>query len=530
MEEAGKGVRDEEQKGCGFYSNTVAGCNGNPDAPDYSEKMDYSGKSILSKEAPLAEDDLTPSHFDSGSLHVNWFKSLANGSNPQRRIRTQFPLTRTEHFEPRLCLGRLVTMQSDPAPAVPADVASVPAQSSNFMVSDNSGSSTSGIGRNGHGITARTNESFTTADPQTLPATSTSPQTALNSRVSQILDPQLVSAFDESQSNSGTKPAPSTAPIQKNNTELSASTTGSAPGTTAPAGGGRSAAPPAAPAAKTPGSVESKIAASGDNVMGAPASKLSADQLAQLGLQFDADGNAIGIGSKVGTYDLWFKDVSSPVTVKYDFRSQGGFQNQITDEQKAIAVQPLNDWSAATSGKLVFVQDTSAPAAEIINIGVGDLQAVGYTGGSSFFSLGGGQVTVSEDGKYTDAGVAWLDASQNWSMTASNKTSSGTYDFYTIVAHEIGHAIGFGESVPGVTPDIMTDPYQGPMAASALAHTVQNDLMYIQAGTGAPTTDFPLLPMNDAGPELLPSDVETLLERAAGRFGHEGCHHRGRRP
>jgi uncharacterized protein GlcG (DUF336 family) len=144
------------------------------------------------------------------------------------------------------------------------------------------------------------------------------------------------------------------------------------------------------------------------------------------------------------------------------------------------------------------------------------LQAVGYSSGGSVISLGGGQVTVTPDGKFTDAGVAWLDATRNWSMSNNNLNPSGTFDFYTIVAHEVGHAIGFGESLPSVAPDIMTDPYQGPMASNALVHAVQNDKMYIQAGTGAPTTLFPLLPMDDGGSELTSSDVKQLLERAAG--------------
>jgi uncharacterized protein GlcG (DUF336 family) len=359
---------------------------------------------------------------------------------------------------------------------------------------------------------------------QSVPAdTTTDSSSAIHisptTQIAQSVTSALGSAMTDSQAPPAAQSGSAVAAIQFNNPQISASASGSMPGTIAPATGGRpGSATPSTPPVRTGASPEMQLAAKGESVVGGQnaTSKLSAQDLAKLGLRFDADGNAIGLANKVGTHDIWWKDASSPTTIRFDFRSQNGFQNQITDDQKALAVQALNDWSAATGGKVVFVQDTTAPDSQIINIGVGDLQAVGYTSGGGVLSLGGGQVTQLPDGSYNDAGVAWLDAGQKWNMSSSGQNLSGTYDFYTIVAHEVGHALGFGESMPSVVPDIMTDPYQGPLNAAAIAHAVQNDLMYITPGTGEPTADFPLLPMNDPGGTLISTDVQQLLARAAG--------------
>src|SRR5262249_18060719 len=131
------------------------------------------------------------------------------------------------------------------------------------------------------------------------------------------------------------------------------------------------------------GSAESKMAAAG-NAIGTSGSKLSADAPAKLGFQLDAHGNAIGIANHANPkLARWWKDANAPVVVKYDFRDQGNFKNQITPEQKALAVQALNAWSDGTGGKIIFVQDTTASASQIINIGVGNLQAFGDTSGTA---------------------------------------------------------------------------------------------------------------------------------------------------
>src|SRR5581483_1765084 len=64
-------------------------------------------------------------------------------------------------------------------------------------------------------------------------------------------------------------------------------------------------------------------------------------------------------------------------TVYYDFRPLHGFQNAITPAEEARAVDAFTMWTAATNGKLLFLRNTTAPDSQIINVGTGDLAAVG---------------------------------------------------------------------------------------------------------------------------------------------------------
>ncbi len=163
----------------------------------------------------------------------------------------------------------------------------------------------------------------------------------------------------------------------------------------------------------------------------------------------------------------WFSATTAmpgPITIKYDFRSQGGFANLITAGQKAMAEKAMADWSAATGGKIVFVLDTSAAASDIINIGTGDLAALGFVSGpGGVLGLGGFLVAPTHAGpvhSFSD-GVAWQDFAENWDTTIGNGNPVGTFDYFTVVAQEIGHAIGLGHTDNTGVTNMMNGNYGG---------------------------------------------------------------------
>ena len=114
----------------------------------------------------------------------------------------------------------------------------------------------------------------------------------------------------------------------------------------------------------------------------------------------------------------WFSSTPAspgPITIKYDFRPQAGFANLITAGQQANTVTALAAWSAATGGKVVFEQDTVAAAASIINIGTGDLAALGFVSGpGGTLGLGGGDFDHSGGNHAISSGVAWQDKDETW--------------------------------------------------------------------------------------------------------------------
>ncbi|MDA1231983.1 MAG: matrixin family metalloprotease, partial [Planctomycetota bacterium] len=157
--------------------------------------------------------------------------------------------------------------------------------------------------------------------------------------------------------------------------------------------------------------------------------------------------------------------------IRYDFRDQSGFQNQISDEQQRVAVVALNRWSDATNHRFTFVRDTEASSESILNIGVGDLLTLDYESRrGGILGVGGGQA-ARINGQSTIRGAVWLDSQETWDTQIGNGNPTGTHDFFTVVAHEVGHTLGYQDSIGGL--GIMNSQYTGELSAAAIGQTVQ---------------------------------------------------------
>lgn len=165
------------------------------------------------------------------------------------------------------------------------------------------------------------------------------------------------------------------------------------------------------------------------------------------------------------------------IDVYYDFRPTiMGQSNVITPWQESLAVSAFQLWSSVSN--LHFIQNIWAPENQIINIGASSIDG-------QWGILGQGGYT------YTNAGGLWhiaggivdMDASENWDPVIGNGNPSGTFDFFTVTAHEIGHAIGLDHS--SNANDLMYPYYNGEKTWAS-----GTDMQNIQSLYGSPSWNY----------------------------------------
>jgi hypothetical protein len=141
------------------------------------------------------------------------------------------------------------------------------------------------------------------------------------------------------------------------------------------------------------------------------------------------------------------------IDIYYDFRPTiMGQPNWITPWQAGSAVSAFQTWSSVSN--LNFIQNTWVPESQIINIGVSPID-----GQWGILGQGGYSYTNAGGSWHIEGGVVDMDVNENWDPIVGNGNPPGTFDFFTVTAHEVGHALGLDHTSNG--NDLMYPYYTG---------------------------------------------------------------------
>ena len=165
------------------------------------------------------------------------------------------------------------------------------------------------------------------------------------------------------------------------------------------------------------------------------------------------------------------------IDVYYDFRPTiMGQPNWITPWQASLAVSAFQAWSSVSN--LHFIQNIWAPENQIINVGASPID-----GQWGILGQGGYNYTNAGGFWHIAGGIVDMDANENWDPLIGNGNPQGSFDFFTVTAHEVGHALGLDHSGNG--NDLMYPYYTGEKTwASA------TDVATIQSLYGTPSWNY----------------------------------------
>ncbi len=240
-----------------------------------------------------------------------------------------------------------------------------------------------------------------------------------------------------------------------------------------------------------------------------------------------ASGSTIGSGGAVGSQSQSGETFAGgqpaqtqasvePVVVRYDFRDFAGYQNEITSAERAAAEEAFLNWQAATGDQLQFERDTQADDSDVVIIYKGALEAAGFESSpGEVLGLGGSVELTLPDGSSQFQRVILVDGSESLDTTSGNGNPEGTFDFGTIVGHEMGHVLGIGDTGVPIRGDIMNGVYdaeRGPEAYSIAAASY--DIPALSGESLDAATIHGLHTMITGYPQLSAAEVESILDYA----------------
>lgn len=170
------------------------------------------------------------------------------------------------------------------------------------------------------------------------------------------------------------------------------------------------------------------------------------------------------------------------IDLYYDFRPTIMSQpNWIAPWQADSAVSAFQTWSSA--GGLNFIRNTWAPESQIINIGVSAIDG-------RWGILGQGGYNYTNDGGFWHiaGGIVYMDVNEHWDPIIRNGNPPGTFDFFTVTAHEIGHALGLDHS--GNADDLMYPYYTGEKTWLSASDVANIQSLYGAGWTNSGTEEF----------------------------------------